>query len=91
MKRWAVGLLFVSAVCGCRQEVWKETHIPLPEHVTFATAQHALQQLDRQTPPVVQRDAEGLKVRYNSMHLSSRNLTVALEALTTTGQTERVK
>ena len=73
--------LSLALLCGCRRDDWKEIVLPLPEQVSVQAARQALAGLDRETPPEV-RDAAGqLHIRYNSMHVASRNLIVALEEL----------
>ena len=78
----------LTVLCGCRRVDWKEMVLPLPEGVPAQTARQALEGLDRQTPPVVRCEAGQLYIRYNSMHVASRNLTATLEELQSRQQKE---
>ena len=80
--------LSLALLCGCRRDDWKEIVLPLPEQVSVQTACQALAGLDRETPPEVRDEAGQLRIRYNSMHVASRNLIVALEELQSRQQKE---
>lgn len=81
MKTWQLSLFSLLFLMGCRQEVWKEMTIQLPENVSFIDAQVSIQALDRQTPPIVTLNEQHLHIRYNAMHLASKNVTYVLDCL----------
>lgn len=70
-------------LAGCRQEDWREFRFESPASVDFSALQQAVIALDRKTPPVVTLEGTQIVVRYNSMHLSTRNILYVCEELST--------
>jgi hypothetical protein len=82
MKRaFVASFIAIMLLAGCRQEDWRELAFEMPQGVSFATLQSALQALDRETPPEVRLEQGIVFVRFNSMHLSARNLTYVRDEL----------
>lgn len=72
------GLLLLA---GCRREDWRETSFVMPEQVPFGRLRAELLALDRETPPEVSLAKGVVRVRYNSMRVSLRNLTYVRDEL----------
>ncbi len=79
MRRLSLLLLVLLSLTACRREDWKTARFTLPEGLPPAEAVARIAALDPETPPQITVEGSTLTVRYNTLHLASKNITYVLE------------